>query len=130
MKNKTFATAINCMDGRTQEPVTKFLKKKFSVNYVDAITEPGPDKILAQNKNKQAVTSIRNRVKISTQKHNSKVIAVVGHYSCAGHPVDKSKHIEDVMKSVAKVYQWGLAPTILGLWVNKDWKVEEVILVK
>ena len=46
-----FCTAINCMDGRTQEPVIAFVKKRFGIDCVDMITEPGPDKILAQSKN-------------------------------------------------------------------------------
>ncbi len=37
----TFATAINCMDGRVQLPVIAYLKSKYVVDYVDAITEPG-----------------------------------------------------------------------------------------
>ena len=48
MTKETFATAINCMDGRTQEPIISWAKKAFEVDYVDAITEPGPDKILAE----------------------------------------------------------------------------------
>ena len=42
----SFATAINCLDGRVQEPVAKFLKKKFGASYVDAITAPGPVKVI------------------------------------------------------------------------------------
>ncbi len=46
----TFATAINCMDGRTQEPIINYMKNKFKVDYVDMISEPGPVKALAENK--------------------------------------------------------------------------------
>ena len=48
--NKKFATAINCMDGRAQEPVIEYMKKSYGVDYVDMITEPGPNRILAENK--------------------------------------------------------------------------------
>ena len=41
-----FATAVNCMEGRTQLPVIAYLKKKFEVDYVDMVTEAGPVKIL------------------------------------------------------------------------------------
>ncbi|MGB3082317.1 MAG: carbonic anhydrase, partial [Candidatus Omnitrophota bacterium] len=46
---KSFATAINCIDGRAQKPVTEFAIRKFKVDYVDLITEPGPDKVLSEN---------------------------------------------------------------------------------
>jgi hypothetical protein len=55
MKKYKFATALNCMDGRVQIPIIEFLKKKFKVDYVDMITEPGIDKILAEE-NKELVS--------------------------------------------------------------------------
>ena len=41
MAEGTFATAINCMDGRVQLPVIKFLQERFKAEYVDIISEPG-----------------------------------------------------------------------------------------
>jgi len=45
-----FATAINCMDGRCQLPVIEWMKKRYGVEYVDMITEPGPDGVLAEGR--------------------------------------------------------------------------------
>ncbi len=47
----SFCTTINCMDGRVQLPVIKYLQKHFNVDYVDSITEPGPNLILAKQTN-------------------------------------------------------------------------------
>ena len=49
MINKKFATAITCMDGRIQIPVIEYIKSNYGVDYVDVITEPGPNKILSDN---------------------------------------------------------------------------------
>ncbi len=46
---KRFGTALNCIDGRTQIPIINWLKENFDVDYVDLITEPGMDKVLAQD---------------------------------------------------------------------------------
>jgi hypothetical protein len=43
MSSGRFAAAINCMDGRAQLPVIEWLKRECGVDYVDTITEPGPD---------------------------------------------------------------------------------------
>ena len=83
------AIAINSMDGRVQIPVIEWLKGRYSVEYVDMITEPGPNKILSENRDSRIVESIKKRVEISIVKHNSKLIAVMGHYGCAGNPVKK-----------------------------------------
>ena len=50
---KKFACAINCMDGRVQDAVKNYMKENYGVDYVDMITEPGPNKILADNSNKE-----------------------------------------------------------------------------
>ena len=128
MKKPQFVTCINCMDGRTQEPVIKFLKKKLRVHYVDMVTEAGPDKIVAHGRRTSSVTSIKRRVKISIEKHRSKAIAIVGHYGCAGNPVSIRKHLKEIKASVDKIYGWKFGVPVLGLWVNKAFRVERVIL--
>lgn len=126
MIEKTFATAINCMDGRTQLPVIEFLKRKYGVDYVDIITEPGPNGILAANKDKSTIESIKRRVGISTGKHGSKYIAIAGHHDCAGNPVDKETHLAHVRSAIKIVKSWGLKAEVIGLWVDNKWKVGEV----
>jgi len=39
--SKTFAAAINCIDGRTQAAVIEYLKRAYALDFVDMITEPG-----------------------------------------------------------------------------------------
>ena len=44
----SYCTVINCMDGMVQLPAINYLKERFEVDYVDSITGPGPNLILAQ----------------------------------------------------------------------------------
>ena len=126
MTKKTFATAINCMDGRTQEPIISWAKKTFEVDYVDAITEPGPDKILAEEPD-ILVESIKNRVMISVNKHGSQNVIVVSHHDCAGNPVSKEGHLDQLKKSVDVILSWELGVKIIGVWIGEDWKVNKLI---
>ena len=126
MSEKAFATAINCMDGRVQLPVTAFLKKKYGVGYVDMITEPGPNGILAANKDQSIIDSIKKRVGISTTKHGSKYIAIARHHDCAGNPVDKDTHLAHIRSAIKTVKSWGVKAEVIGLWVDDKWKVSEV----
>lgn len=123
MSEGKFATAINCMDGRTQLPVNSWMKKEYGVDYVDTITEPGPNKILAEN---SEVESIRKRVLISVNKHGSKHIAIVGHYDCAGNPVDKPMQLGHIKNAIKTIESWGLKANVIGLWVDENWKVYKV----
>ena len=126
MSEGKFATAINCMDGRVQAPVTAYLKKKYGVDYVDMITEPGSDGILAANKDKAIIESIKKKVGISTGRHGSKYISVAGHHDCAGNPVDKDTHLGHIRSAVKAVKSWGVKAEVIGLWVDDKWKVSEV----
>ncbi len=126
MTKETFATAINCMDGRTQEPIISWAKKTFEVDYVDAITEPGPDKILAEGPD-ILVESIKNRVMISVNKHGSQNVIVVSHHDCAGNPVSKEEHLDQLKKSVDVISSWELGVKIIGVWIGEDWKVNKLI---
>ena len=121
-----FATAINCMDGRVQIPVIEWLKRIYSVDYVDMITEPGPNKILSENRNSRIVESIKKRVEISVVKHNSRLITIIGHYDCAGNPVEKDIQLEQILSAIKTVESWNLDVQIIGLWVNKNWKVYQI----
>jgi len=126
MAEGTFATAINCMDGRTQEPVNNWMKKEFKVNYVDSVTEPGPDKILAEGSS-SLVESIKNRVLISVEKHGSKNIVLVSHHDCAGNPVSKEKHLKQLEESLNLISSWNLDVNVFGVWVDENWNVNKII---
>jgi hypothetical protein len=127
MSEKKFVTAINCMDGRVQLPVLEWMKKEYRADYVDMITEPGPNKILAGNKADQDVVSIRKRVDISVKKHSSKIIAITGHYDCAGNPVEKETQLLQISTSVKTIKSWGFDVLVIGLWVDDHWTVHKIV---
>ena len=91
-----------------QIPVIEYMKNKYVVDYVDMVTEPGPNKILAENGDKATIESIKRRVKISVERHNSKQIAIVGHHDCAGNPVNKDTQITHILSAIKTVKSWGL----------------------
>ena len=125
MPDGVFVTAITCMDGRVQEPVSAWMKKQYAAHYVDTITEPGPDGLLPDGPI-ETVVSIRKRTEISVKAHGSGVVAVVSHHDCAGNPVSKDEHLEQLSRSIEMVRSWGLPVRIVGLWVNEAWQVEQV----
>lgn len=122
----SFCTVINCMDGRTQLPVNEYLQQKFTAKYVDTITEPGPNGILARQASPQAVESIYKRVKISLEAHRSVGIAIVGHHDCAGNPVPKAEQLSDLRGAMAAVRERFPSVPVIGLWVDENWKVREI----
>ncbi len=126
MNDRKFATAINCMDGRVQMPVTEWVKNEHRVDYVDMITEPGPNKILAEMKDTIVLESIRRKVEISVSKHASRIIVVVGHHDCAGNPAPEDEQLEQIRGAIETVKSWNFDVKVIGLWVDKSWTVHEV----
>ncbi len=125
MVDGKFGTAISCIDGRVQLPVLNWIKKNYSIEFVDTVTEPGPDKALSE-KNIDKITQIKAKVLISINAHGSRLIVVSGHHDCAANPASKKIHLKQIRKSINIVISWKLSANVIGLWVNDQWKIEQI----
>jgi len=127
--DKKFACAINCMDGRVQDAVKNYMKENYGVDYVDMVTEPGPNKILCecQDCDKGVIEDVKKRVGISVNGHGSKVVAIVGHDGCAGNPAGKEEQIEQLKKCKEAVEGFGFPAEVVLLYVNGDWTTVDKI---
>jgi hypothetical protein len=119
----TFATAINCIDGRVQRPVSDWMRIQYSVDFVDTITHPGPEKTLTQG-SQATIDIMRANVDVSVSSHESQLIAIAAHHGCAGNPVSNEEHQAQVRAACRVVAEWGLPVRVVGLWVNEWWQVE------
>ena len=125
MTDGKFGTVINCIDGRTQIPVSKWIKENYSLDYIDTITEPGPDKAISE-KNASKIEQLKTKVLISIKAHGSKIVIIAGHHDCAANPVSKTNHIDQIKKSINEIKSWNLDVDVFGIWVNEEWKIERV----
>ena len=120
-----FATAINCIDGRAQRPVSEWMRINFSVDFVDTITQPGPDAALTEGQT-PVIEMIRANVGVSVTAHQSQLIAIAGHHGCAGNPVSDDTHKEQIRASCQVVAGCGFRARVIGLCVNEWWQIEVV----
>ncbi len=125
--NGKFGCAVDCMDGRVQDAVKQYIQKHYDVEFVDAVTEAGPNKILAENTETAIIKDIEARVNISVHHHKSKIIAIVGHHGCAGNPTDKDHQVEHLRASKKRLEGLGVKEEIILLWVCEDFKTIEKI---
>ena len=125
MADGKFGTAINCIDGRTQNPVSQWIKENYSVDYVDTVTEPGPDKVLLEA-DYGKIEQIKSKLLISIKAHNSTLIVIAGHHDCAANPVSKEEHLTQIKKSINMIKSWNFPVKVVGVWVNDQWKVEQI----
>jgi hypothetical protein len=84
------------------------------------------DGIISSSGNLDYIASIRNAVSISIEKHGSQIIAVVGHFDCAGNPGNREHHYAHVNKAIQQVSSWNFDAQIVGLYVNDKRQIEEV----
>ena len=120
MSKGKFATSVSCIDGRIQFPLAKWIKENYSVDYVDAITEPGVDKKIVANSD---LESIKTKVGISINAHQSELIVISGHHDCAGNPVSDEEHIAQIRKGVEIISSWNLSVKIIGVWIDGSWSI-------
>lgn len=131
-QNTVFGTMLNCMDGRTQEPVITWMKDQFGVTVVDAPNPAGPTNMITKG-DQNIIEHYIAETLISVNGHNSKNIAIVAHQGCAKNPIDDKDQIEELKQSCEIVAtKWGLPAgiKISGLWLTKnsdtDWVVNNL----
>lgn len=138
--SETFFTTIGCMDGRVQEPVAEFGRKKFGAAFPDTITEAGLVGQLAKanaDGNQGLLDALTFKAKtVSLEKHASRGMIVHGHQECAGNPVEDEAHKDHIRASVAKMKELiGQSVPIIGVFVQRStndpqtWIVEELSAV-
>ena len=121
-----FATAINCISGRVQLPVITYMKNTYGVDYVDMITAPGVNKLLAEGIYLTTTELIKKSADISVNGHGSRLIAIVGHHDCLGNPAANDVQWKQTLTAVRTVDSWAFNARVIGLWVDKTWRVSEV----
>ena len=113
------------MDGRVQLPVIQYLQKRFNVDFVDSVTEAGPNLVLSEAEDPGLVQSILTRVNVSVEHHGSAGIAIVGHHSCIGNPASWDEQVVHTQNAVRLLRQQYNNVEVTGLWVDSFWDVHE-----
>ena len=80
-----FGTLVTCIDGRVQRPTIIWMREQYNIDFVDVISEPGPDKLLAEA-DPNIVVSVEKKVAFSVRAHVSRIVGICGHFDCAGNP--------------------------------------------
>ncbi len=123
----TFATALNCMDGRVQLPVNDAVRSIFGVTCVDTITEAGIVKFLSDETDAPETQVALANIQISLEKHGSKGIAIAAHDDCAGNTHCEQTQKQQLARAVTFLKTHFPTTKIVGLWLGLDWKVETVV---
>lgn len=111
-----FATALNCMDGRVQEPVADFVRQHFGVDFVDMVTGAG----IVANLHSGALDA----VKLSVEAHDSQGIAVVAHANCIGNPIPEAEQKSQCLGAAQLLTQSWPHLDVTPLWVLAEGTVQ------
>ena len=114
----TFATAINCMDGRVQQPVAEFARRHFGVDFVDMVTTAG---VVGHFH-----SDLIRQVGISLDAHQSRGVVVAAHEGCAGNPVSEERQRTQCLEAAEKVAYAYPETQVVVVWVGLDSSVETI----
>ena len=126
MADGTFATVINCMDGRVQLAVNNFIREQFGIDFVDTITMAGPCGIIADQQNLGLIDNLKFRVDISVNKHFSRIIIIAGHADCAAVEDTDEKQKDLIRQSIEMIKKWEFDVQVFGLWVDDTWTAQQI----
>ncbi len=122
----TFATVINCMDGRVQKCVNDLIKETYTIDYPDTITFAGPVKVIALNEQEGLIDNLKFRVDISVNNHGSKIIAVAGHHDCAGVTESDDVQLEYIKQAAKIIKEWYPNTKVIAVWVNESFEANQI----
>jgi hypothetical protein len=97
-KHKKLAVALTCADWRLHQrkvDMNARLAAKLGVEGVDLIAVPGPDGLIKPERQSEWQSAVA-QVKLLIGAHAPRVIVVLAHQRCAGHPVSDAEHDTDV----------------------------------
>lgn len=120
-----FGAAINCIDGRVQAPVAEWLKHHCHLQFIDMITHPGADGVLANGRSHD-VAAIAEKLAVSVKAHQTQVVAIVGHFDCAANGVGFDEHKEQIEKGSEIIKSWNMGVRVIGMYVN-EWNSVDLI---
>ena len=128
---ETFFTSIGCMDGRVQEPIMTYGRKKFHALYPDTLTEAGlVGKYTQAGNDSDLGKSIKFKaVEVSIGKHASKGIVVHGHQECAGNLIDDESHVNQVSECARLLEELNPGIPVIPVFLyheNGQWVVKEL----
>ena len=121
----SFCTSICCIDGRVQLPVIAYLQDRFGVEFVDNVTEAGPVGVLIKHLESRKAESIFERVDISIRAHAAKGIAIVAHHDCVGNPIADSRQVHQIQQCIKILSNRYPHAEVIGLWLDRNWSVNE-----
>lgn len=129
----TFAAcAASCMDGRSIRALEEYAQKHLDRGLIDQITLPGMDGHIRYG-NREVLEGVKKAFEISTTRHGSKKLFIVGHADCAGNPVSKEQHITDIRRCMEIAETWEFQAEINGLFVDRvdgKWMVTDLITAR
>ncbi len=107
-------------------PIIEYMQATYRVPYVDAITEPGPVASLARPVDPEVAASVLRRLAVSVDRHDSRVVALVGHHDCGGNPVGEARQRVQTEESADYVAERFPTLLVVGLWVDEAGVVSEI----
>jgi len=125
MTEATFATMVCCIDGRTQEPLRAWTAQHFAVDFVDTITEPGVDGVLATDA--EQFEAIIQKIGASIDAHGASGVVVAGHHDCAAHPVGGRAHMRDARRAAEHLRPAFPSLPVIAAWVDEQWCVRPLL---
>jgi hypothetical protein len=108
-----------------QRPVVDYLRRQYGVDYVDLITEPGPERAMTDPARTEIQAAIRRNASFSVAGHDAELIAVTAHDDCLGNDADSTTRLAQLRAARQVVTGWDLGVEVIALWVHMDGNVEE-----
>ena len=121
----TFCASIQCIDGRIHDAIFSYIRGNYDIKYIDILSEPGIDGILAGD-DQAYIDSIIRKLQICVDVHAIKEVFISAHHNCLANPGEKEQHIVQMDKGLEKLKT--IFPSIVfhKIWIDENWVCSSV----
>lgn len=99
-QNHSVGIAVTCVDCRLHEcSIVPALKQIMGVDKVYIETTAGPEGRILQAEPNHHLLALIDDLELLIKAKGAKVVAIVGHCDCAGHPVSDAQHAIDIVRA-------------------------------
>jgi len=119
-------TMVGCFDGRIQIPALSFLHELWHSDWVDVVSETAPEKILSENKDRDAISHLHQNIKASLDTQGEQRIAVVAHSTCDSNAVPDDQKKEMLRATTLILQKRYPEASVIGIWIDKNGKPQQI----
>ncbi|WP_188208204.1 carbonic anhydrase [Alkalibacillus aidingensis] len=120
----SFTLVLNTMDGRAQQPVTKWAKKFTNTKFVEVLTTTDCPTQKINTSDDSYLSLLKTNLELSKEQNDIQEVIIIGVRDREQLETDKLLEVKEALRVID-----GLNTNlkVIGVMIDRDWIVESIV---